>query len=829
MAEVSRWKEIERHVKRSLKSGWKLYSQSKYGMAGLILLVLFMIMAIFAPWLTPYTPEFEAPPQDALKAYLYAFNTTEQIRDMAIGYTQLFQPNQNTGGDWIILDNGKTIHGIFIQNPAYTGGAGGNKSLSTIAPWETTNYTFTLHLSDISGISPGESVLKVIYASPSTSDIQYHYSGPGQNPYYDGELIFITQKHLVIYDMYNFLNSSYNRYKVINLGFTPSWIVEDVTSAGELTTPVLYQYALSVYPMRFIMVGNDHHLLLYYHYYTYSNDSYLPPIDNCVKLVLNATYTEKILYPPLLSFTDSFQDNNMANDQNVIVVPLENKTLIYKGFDMKVPYSVPIPGQPPVQVAPKIVVTQFNFTLTAPPSFYARAQDLRSNPIFLPVQDNGVAKFYVTIPRGDSSGRVHLNEKLTLTLGKGIIKAPAQITKAGGNLTIYATDYVPATHTSYLYRFRGTLAKGFAIEPFEKKTRTGTETLNAIPIKNAEVTKLLYVSENNQLFFLTKSMKLMILDLHQYLSAGYVEIGPFSYYLKKTGERGIFPYPSGSKLNKFIYIGSLQGTKYRATAASFDIFGGYYSNNNTVGLMLLKGENVLPLPPGKYPSGNFYFLGTDDKGHDIWTWLVYGSRVAFIVGILAAFMQVVIGTLYGVLSGYRGGLTDTLMMRFADIMLTIPFLPIILILTSILGPSIWNIIMVIGIFGWAGIARVIRAQTLSLKSRPFVDAARVAGASRARIMISHILPNVLPFAFLYMTLGVAAAILTEAALSFLGLGDPHAISWGQMLYSIQIAGATMYAWWWLLPPGLSITLISLGFYLIGRAFDEILNPRLRKR
>jgi peptide/nickel transport system permease protein len=243
----------------------------------------------------------------------------------------------------------------------------------------------------------------------------------------------------------------------------------------------------------------------------------------------------------------------------------------------------------------------------------------------------------------------------------------------------------------------------------------------------------------------------------------------------------------------------------------------------------LKGESRLPLPPGRYVSGNYYILGTDAQGHDIWTWLVYGSRVAFLVGITAAFMQVVIGSLYGVISGFKGGWVDTVMMRFADIMLTLPFLPIILILTSIVGRSLWNIIFVLGIFGWAGISRVIRAQTLSLKNRPFVDAALVAGASGWRIMISHILPNVLPFAFLYMTLGVAGAILSEAALSFLGLGDPQAVSWGQMLSTIQTSGATMYAWWWLLPPGLAITLISLGFYLVGRAFDEILNPRLRKR
>ncbi len=824
MPEISRWEEIRRHMVRSLKNGWKLYSQSKFGIAGLVLILFFAFMAVAAPILTPYTPDFEAPPVDALKAYLYAFDVSQPIYDMSIGYTQLYMPNLMTGGDWLLLNHGSSIEGIFVQNPKLVGTAE-NKSISSLRPWEVKEMNFTLSLSSIPGLE-NENITHLIFASPSTSDLQLHYNGPGQNPYFDGELIFTTQKHLVIYDIYNFKNSSYGRYTVINLDFEPTWLVEDVTSEAQLTSAVLYNYTMQVYPLRFIMVGNEHNLRLFYHYYTYSNDPHLPPIQNCVKLVLNKTYQDKIKFTPLLFFNGNLYDSTPSKDGNVVVVPLENSTIFYKGFDRKMIYPVPIPGQPPVQVFPNIIETQFNFTLTGPPGFYSSAQDLGSNPIFLPVKDGNMAKIYVVQGRGDSSGKPVIDEKLTMSLGAGEIHGAPQVYKAGDYLTVYAVKYDDATGSSYLFKFRGKLDEGFMLEPFTKK---GGEKINSIEIKAADVTQLLYVEENSQLFFLTKDMKLLILDLHQYLTSGYVEIGPFSYYTME-GKRGIFPYPPGSKLSKFIFVGSLQGSRFRATKASFDIFGGYYcADTKTVGLVLLKGESRLPLPPGRYPSGNFYFLGTDDKGHDLWTWLVYGSRVAFIVGILAAFVQVMIGTLYGILSGYRGGWTDTVMMRFADIMLTIPFLPIVLILTSILGPSIWNIILVLGIFGWAGISRVIRAQTLSLKARPFVDAARVAGASRFRIMISHIMPNVLPFAFLYMTIGVAGAILTEASLSFLGLGDPKAISWGQMLYSIQTAGATMYAWWWLLPPGLSITLISLGFYLVGRAFDEILNPRLRKR
>jgi len=825
MPEISRWEEFRRQMARSIKNGWKLYSQSKFGIAGLILILLFGFMAIAAPILTPYTPEFEAPPEDALKAYLYAFEVDQPIYDMTLGYTQLYVPNFMTGGDWILLNHGSSIEGIYIQNPKLVGTAL-NKSLSEVRPWETKNLNFTLEISSIPELGPEENITHFIFASPSTSDLQIHYNGLGQDPYFDGELIFTTQKHLVIYDLYNLKNSSYNRYTVINLDFEPKWLVEDVTSQGELTSPVLYNYTQAVYPLRFIMVGDEHNLRMFYQYYTYSNDPKLPPIENCVKLILNKSYEDRIKFKPLLFYHPNLYDTDLSKDANVVVVPLENKTLLYKGFDQKIIYPIPIPGQPPIQINPKIKETQFNFTLTSPPGFYASAQDLGNNPILLPVKEGNVAKIYVVRAKGDSTGRPIIDERLTMTLGAGEIHAAPQVYKAGDYLIIYVVKYDDSTGNSYLYKFRGKLNEGFALEPF--KTHNGDE-LNYIEIKSADIIYLLYVGENNQLFFLTKDMKLFILDLHQYLSSGYVEIGRFSYYTME-GKRGIFPYPAGSKLSKFIFVGSLHGSKYRATEAAFDIFGGYYcADTKTVGLVLLKGESRLPLPPGRYPSGNLYIMGTDDKGHDIWTWLVYGSRVAFIVGILAAVVQVTIGTLYGIISGYSGGWVDTIMMRFADIMLTIPFLPIVLILTSILGPSIWNIILVIGLFGWAGISRVIRAQTLSLKARPFVDAARVAGASRGRIMISHIMPNVLPFTFLYMTINVSGAILTEAALSFLGLGDPRAISWGQMLYSIQTAGATMVAWWWLLPPGLSITLISLGFYLVGRAFDEILNPRLRKR
>jgi peptide/nickel transport system permease protein len=240
------------------------------------------------------------------------------------------------------------------------------------------------------------------------------------------------------------------------------------------------------------------------------------------------------------------------------------------------------------------------------------------------------------------------------------------------------------------------------------------------------------------------------------------------------------------------------------------------------------GENMAPLAPGCYPSGNCYGLGTDAQGRDIFSQLFWGSQIALTVGLLAAAGSIGIGTIIGLVAGYSGGRIDSVLMRFTDVILVLPGLPFLIILAAVLGPSYWNIIFVLTIIGWPGTARVIRSEVLSLKERPFIDSARVTGASSVRIMFKHLAPNVMPLAFLYMTLAVSGSILSEAALSFLGLGDVNTPSWGQMLQAVQTENV-LAAWWWLLPPGIAITFISLAFYLIGRAFEQIVNPRLRKR
>jgi len=224
-----------------------------------------------------------------------------------------------------------------------------------------------------------------------------------------------------------------------------------------------------------------------------------------------------------------------------------------------------------------------------------------------------------------------------------------------------------------------------------------------------------------------------------------------------------------------------------------------------------------------------HWLGTDFIGRDIFCQVLAGARIAFIVGISAAFMSIFLGTTIGMIAGYAGRHVDTLLMRLADMIMVMPTLLVVLILSALFGQlSIWTIVLLIALFRWPGVSRVIRAQTLTLKQRPFIEATKVAGASHLRIIARHIMPNVLPLSLLYMTFRVTSAIIIEAALAFLGFGDPGTVSWGMMLQWVWKTGHMFQAPYWLLPPGICISLITLSFYMVGRAMDEVLDPRLRR-
>ncbi|MBN2373665.1 ABC transporter permease [bacterium] len=225
------------------------------------------------------------------------------------------------------------------------------------------------------------------------------------------------------------------------------------------------------------------------------------------------------------------------------------------------------------------------------------------------------------------------------------------------------------------------------------------------------------------------------------------------------------------------------------------------------------------------PPSSSHWLGTDQLGRDVLSRMIWGSRISLLVGFVAIGIATFIGALLGSLAGYYGGWIDNMIMRFVDIMLCFPTFFLILAVIAVLEPSIWNIMIVIGVTGWMGVARLVRAEFLSLKDREFVLAARASGASDFRIIFRHVLPNALAPVLVAATLGVAAAILTESALSFLGIGvQPPTPSWGNMLTAgkdnIEIA------WWLSLYPGLAILLTVLGYNLLGEGIRDAIDPRL---
>jgi peptide/nickel transport system permease protein len=227
------------------------------------------------------------------------------------------------------------------------------------------------------------------------------------------------------------------------------------------------------------------------------------------------------------------------------------------------------------------------------------------------------------------------------------------------------------------------------------------------------------------------------------------------------------------------------------------------------------------------PPSPDHLFGTDELGRDVLTRVLYGARISLKVGFVAVGIAIMIGTAAGLLAGYYGGWLDALLMRFVDIMLCFPTFFLILAVIAMLEPSIWTIMAIIGLTGWMGVARLVRAEVLSLREREFVMAARALGASDLRIIVRHILPNALSPVLVSATLGVAGAILTESALSFLGIGvQPPIPSWGNILTSGK--DYIEFAWWLSLFPGLAILVTVLSYNLVGEGIRDALDPRLNR-
>jgi len=250
-------------------------------------------------------------------------------------------------------------------------------------------------------------------------------------------------------------------------------------------------------------------------------------------------------------------------------------------------------------------------------------------------------------------------------------------------------------------------------------------------------------------------------------------------------------------------------------------------------IIALSASTVAPYPPDEIDTGNIlsppsrsHWLGTDVLGRDVFSRILYGAGVSLSVGFVAVSISSVIGIILGAVSGYFRGWPDKIVMRFVDIMLCFPSFFLILAVIAFVGPSIWNIMIVIGVTSWMSVTRLVRAEFLSIRERDFVQAARGQGAGDMRIIFIHILPNAMAPILVAATLGVASAVLVESGLSFLGIGvQPPDPSWGNMLTegkdNIEIA------WWLSLFPGLAILVTVMGYNLLGEGIRDSLDPRLR--
>ncbi len=238
--------------------------------------------------------------------------------------------------------------------------------------------------------------------------------------------------------------------------------------------------------------------------------------------------------------------------------------------------------------------------------------------------------------------------------------------------------------------------------------------------------------------------------------------------------------------------------------------------------------------PFEAPS-DAHLLGTNDVGEDILSELIYGARISLLIGFVAAVVATLIGGVLGLLSGYYGGVVDEVIMRFTDVWLAFPgllftiFLAAVLVRTPIGGRIIYTVIIAIALNSWSGVARLVRSVTLKVKEMPFVEAARAAGASNFKIIFRHILPNASPILLVSVLTRIDSAMLTEASLSFLGIGDPTVKSWGMIIHYAMIRNAIVTGrWWWFIPPGLMISITVLSIILISIGLEEYINPRIRR-
>jgi peptide/nickel transport system permease protein len=737
-------------------------------MIGFIVVLAFATVAILAPVIAPYPRTFLAPDADRFKVNVFSQNLPAgpTYANPVLGPTTPL--NDAFGGMWVI--NYDPTGRIYMNLLQYTLGFNVSPFLAGVNQSRTIDITQAFNITPIPGLP-----LRDVYDIVPAQDYYNKSTGP---PILTGAIAFFSGQDFVAADPFN--HTVFFNY---HLDFVPSWTGEDPASAGNMLIAPAQNaiargaIAVPVGPYEYFYASDGNHTVVFE--VDYVHGGYCPCAipSGSPPLFFNATLSAR----PFVYYNQyrvDVTDDYRSGPGQGIFLPLANGTLEVVSTSGKIRGWIPLT----LNGAPATVVGNIGFVQSSYPV-----------TLFLPLRSS------------TSSGLAYLDLN-TLQLQHEFVLAgsawqPVGVPVSRSGVSVFAAFYSPGNDTTFVVGLNATAV----LNP-----------PNFQVLMSGRIRSYFYADEPKQFFVLAANGKIYRLAA-TFSTSQLVVPDQFS----------VVPPPSVTEVR---YAGSFGGTIYGSLLSNQELNGIWTDSAHAkTTVFQLTGTIQTPLPPGTYASGNTYLLGTDFFGGDILTQWIYGTQVAFIVGLLAALFSVGLGTLVGVISGYYGKTTDTLLMRTTDVFLVLPFLPIVLVLISISSPSIWLIIGVIAILGWPGIARVIRGQVLSLKERPFVDAARVSGASDLRLVFLHITPNVLPFSFLYMSLAVGGAIITEAALSFLGFGDPRVTSWGGMLSNLLTFSGSLHAWWWLLPPGLGITFLSLGFYLIGRGFDEIINPRLRRR
>lgn len=271
-------------------------------------------------------------------------------------------------------------------------------------------------------------------------------------------------------------------------------------------------------------------------------------------------------------------------------------------------------------------------------------------------------------------------------------------------------------------------------------------------------------------------------------------------------------------------LGSV-GALVIAFATLVAIFGPWLMPHDPYASLRMADGRMAVLKP---PGAEFPF-GTTNLARDLLSQMIAATRTTMMIGLVSGLISIVIGANIGLFAGYYGGRVDNVLMRLTDVVYGMPFLPFIIVLISLFGRSIWFVMLAIVLIVWRTSARVVRAQTMAIKHRQFIAFARARGASDLRIIYRHIGPNILPLLLLYTSFNIAWAIVTEASASFLGFGDPNALTWGSILQDLWASGYTRSAWWWFFAPSAAIVLLVSAFVFVSRAYEVVANPRLAGR